>query len=133
MSRLFSYKNIFNKMMASDTEARLLYSMTQAFYRSDMGTIDLLEKDGAPFTIEMLQVAVAMQNEVLTDKCLAAKVAPDESVLLTAVEKNNATIFGALLAKATAISDELHAYVKLHGSPMLQKLLKAKIRALASL
>lgn len=70
--------NSFSKEAFKSDQQRLTDEMTQAFYRREYDTVDLLARQGAVFTDEMLHVAMKMKDPQLVLRCLHGGVKASE-------------------------------------------------------
>lgn len=103
------FSKLFNARISGLSEIKrrqLEHDMVRAFWEWDNMTIKALEKKGAPYTHEMLEIAVLKHRDRgLVRDCLNAGVIPRESLLLdtiSASRKNGLTrpILGDLLEKS---------------------------------
>lgn len=110
----------FNDIAAPKKTAQLTEEMTQAFYRREHDTIDLLAAQGATFTNEMLHAAVGLRDHHLSAKCLHAGIKPDEELVKAAVDHKDAPLTAMLIQRATPTS-ALKDYIEHHGTDAVRK------------
>jgi hypothetical protein len=114
------FRGAFNQNAADLKIAQLTQDMTQAFYRREPDTINMLSAKGAKFTPEMLHTAVGFRDHHLTDKCLQAGVMPDEDIVKTAVGHKDAPLTAMLIQRITP-TPALKTYIESHATDAVKK------------
>jgi len=114
------FRGAFNQSAADLKIAQLTQDMTQAFYRREYDTINLLSAKGAKFTPEMLHAAVGFRDHHLTDKCLQADVIPNEDIVKTAVGHKDAPLTAMLIQRITP-TRALKTYIEIYGTDAVKK------------
>jgi hypothetical protein len=119
----FGLRDFFNNFADNNEEAReksrLTYQMTQAFWRREHGTIDMLAQKGAGFTPEMLLTAVGYRDLPLTEKCLNAGVLPEDAHFKAAIDLRDHDILNALTEKKS-FSEDIQKYIQAHGDEKMR-------------
>jgi hypothetical protein len=116
-----AFSRSFNSRAVDLKIAQLTEDMTQAFYRREHETIDLLAAKGASFTEEMLQISVAFRDHHLADKCMTAGVIPNAEMVKRAVDQRDVPLVDMLMKKIEP-TDELKTYIERFASDDVQKI-----------
>ncbi len=121
-----AFSRSFNSHAVDSKIAQLTEDMTQAFYRREHETIDLLAAKGASFTEEMLQISVAFRDHHLADKCMTAGVIPNAEMLKRAIDQRDVPLVDMLMKKIEP-TDELRTYIERFASDDVQKITAAAL------